>query len=71
MSTRITSAILTTGRERIPEKSDRADVAVGRFPARTVDEAKIMVDKTISYVENKNAGPWQNTVMVMGDDGNE
>ena len=53
-----------------PQRSDRADVAVGRFPARTVAEAKIMVDKTISYVENKNAGPWQNTVMVMGDDGN-
>ena len=29
-----------------------------------------MVDKTIKYVNNTNAGAWQNTVMFMGDDGN-
>lgn len=29
-----------------------------------------MVDKTISYVENQNAGAWQNTLVFMGDDGN-
>ena len=30
-----------------------------------------MVDKTIAYAENKNAGAWQNTLMFMGDDGNQ
>ena len=45
-------------------------MAVGRFPVRTAEEAKIMVDKTISYAENKNAGSWQNVMMFMGDDGN-
>ena len=53
-----------------PAGSDKHDIAVGRFPVRTADEAKIMVDKTIAYVENKNAGSWQNVVMFMGDDGN-
>ncbi|MBO4720553.1 MAG: type IX secretion system sortase PorU [Prevotella sp.] len=48
----------------------KPDVAVGRFPARTVDEAKILVDKTVSYANNENAGPWQNILMFMGDDGN-
>ena len=48
----------------------KPDVAVGRFPARTVDEAKILVDKTISYANNEYAGTWQNTLMFMGDDGN-
>ena len=49
--------------------SDRPDIAVGRFPVTTEAEAKIMVDKTIGYVENKNAGSWQNTIVLMGDDG--
>ena len=48
----------------------KPDVAVGRFPVRTVDEAKILVDKTISYANNEYAGTWQNTLMFMGDDGN-
>ena len=62
---------LDDGEGANPQTSDRADVAVGRFPARTVEQAKTLVDKTISYSENKNAGAWQNTVMVLGDDGND
>ena len=49
--------------------SDRPDIAIGRFPVTTEAEAKIMVDKTIGYVENKNAASWQNTIVFMGDDG--
>lgn len=52
-----------------PTTSDKSDISVGRFPVRTLKEAKTVVDKTISYVENANAGAWQNTVMFMGDDG--
>ncbi|MBO7045140.1 MAG: Por secretion system protein, partial [Prevotella sp.] len=48
----------------------KPDVAVGRFPARTLEEAKTLVDKTIGYANNEYAGPWQNTLMFMGDDGN-
>ena len=48
----------------------RPDVAVGRFPARTLEQAKILVDKTLSYANNEEAGSWQNTLMFMGDDGN-
>jgi len=50
--------------------SDKADVAVGRFPVRTEEQAKTMVDKTINYINNENAGQWQNVVCMMGDDGN-
>lgn len=46
-------------------------MAVGRFPVTTAQEAEILVDKTISYKKNANAGAWQNTLMFMGDDGNE
>lgn len=49
---------------------DKPDIAVGRFPVSNEHDAKTMVDKTISYIQNKNAGSWQNTVMFMGDDGN-
>ncbi len=48
----------------------KPDVAVGRFSARTLEEAKVLVDKTISYANNEHAGAWQNTVCMMGDDGN-
>lgn len=47
------------------------DVAVGRFPVTTEAEAKAMVDKTINYMTNDHAGAWQNTMMFMGDDGND
>ena len=48
----------------------KPDVAVGRFSARSLEEAKVLVDKTISYANNEFAGAWQNTVCMMGDDGN-
>ncbi len=49
----------------------KPDVAVGRLPARTADEAKTLVDKIISYAQNEYAGPWQNEICMMGDDGND
>lgn len=48
----------------------KPDVAVGRFPVRNVDEAKVLVDKTIGYADNDYAGSWQNVICMMGDDGN-
>lgn len=47
------------------------DIAVGRFPVRTAAQAKIMVDKVERYLSNDNAGTWQNTIIFMGDDGND
>lgn len=49
--------------------SDKADVAVGRLTARTDAEAKVLVDKSIGYMENSNPGAWQNLICFMGDDG--
>ena len=61
--------ILSEGAGSHPER-ELQDVAVGRFPVTTAAEAKILVDKTINYATNANAGAWQNTLMFMGDDGN-
>ena len=49
---------------------DKMCVGVGRFPIRTVTEATQMVDKTISYMENKDSGSWKNNVTFVADDGN-
>ena len=51
-------------------KPDMLDLGIGRFPVTTAADAKIMVDKAISYMDNDNAGAWQNVMMFMGDDGN-
>ena len=63
--------MLDDGEGVSPLYPDKLDVAVGRFPVTTADEAKIMMDKTIDYAENKNAGSWQNMLVFMGDDGND
>ncbi len=46
------------------------DVAVGRFPCTTAAEAKILVDKTIAYAVQSPSGAWKNTLVFLGDDGN-
>ena len=44
-------------------------LGIGRFPIRTVEQATQMVDKVISYMENRNIGSWKNNLCFMADDG--
>ncbi len=62
--------LLDEGEGANPQRSDMLDMAVGRFPVSNETDAKTMVDKTIAYVNNTNAGAWQNTLIFLGDDGN-
>jgi len=62
--------ILDDGEGASLQTYDKTDLGVGRLPATDAAEAKIMVDKIVGYVENKQAGNWQNTLCFMGDDGN-
>jgi hypothetical protein len=50
---------------------DRLAIGIGRFPARTLEQAKTLVDKTISYATPKlgNFGDWRNVVTNLSDDG--
>lgn len=48
--------------------SDKVDIGIGRFPVRTAEQASQMVDKTIDYMYNKEAGAWRNVTCFMGDD---
>ena len=51
--------------------TEKTDIAVGRISARTDGDAAIVADKIDSYINNKEPGIWQNTIYVMGDDGNQ
>ena len=50
---------------------EKSDIGIGRFPVTLVSDAKIMVDKSITFLSNQNAGPWKNLVYFLGDDGDE
>ena len=45
-------------------------ISIGRFPVHTVEDAKIMVDKTIHYASNiyPIMGDWRNKVCFIADD---
>lgn len=48
---------------------DKVDVGVGRFTVTTVAQARDAVDKVIAYMDNADAGAWKNTILMLGDDG--
>lgn len=48
--------------------ADKLDIAIGRIPARTLTEARTMVDKIITYVTNPPAGSWKNNILLIADD---
>lgn len=45
------------------------DIAVGRIPARTIEQARVAVDKIIYYESEKTFGKWRNNIGFFGDDG--
>lgn len=61
--------LLADGKGVSPLK-DKPDCGVGRIPVSTEMEAKDVVDKLITYINNTYAGAWHNTICMMGDDGN-
>lgn len=63
--------LLDDGEGANPQSNDKLDMSVGRFPVTTAEQARVMVDKTIGYAQNSRGGAWQNTLLMMGDDGNE
>jgi len=44
------------------------DIGIGRIPARTLAQAKNVVDKIISYHAPTNFGSWRNDVALIADD---
>lgn len=52
-------------------KRDKVDIGVGRFPVTTAEQAREVVDKVVGYMNNTHAGAWKNTILMLGDDGDE
>jgi len=49
--------------------SDVYALAIGRLPARTLNDAATMVDKIISYETTAPLDPWRNRLTFVADDG--
>lgn len=49
---------------------NKLDIALGRMTCLTEDDAKCLVDKVESYMNNTVVGNWKNTVVMLGDNGN-
>lgn len=45
------------------------DIAVGRIPAYTVEQANGVVDKLANYIKNDDFGAWKNQAVFLADDG--
>lgn len=50
--------------------NETVDMGVGRFPVNTVEEAKVLVDKSINYgtVSEDVLGDWRNEIVFVADD---
>jgi len=51
------------------ERSDLLDVAIGRIPVGTLEEANQVVDKIVHYSKSSTThGDWRNVICLIGDD---
>lgn len=50
------------------QRRAKPDIAVGRFPCSTAEEARVLVDKSISYLNNAQTGMWKTRAFVLADD---
>lgn len=53
------------------EYNGTLDLGIGRIPARTADEAQVVVDKIKSYVAPESLGEWRNVFCFIADDEDE
>ena len=50
----------------------RLDIGVGRLPVKSVDEAKVLVDKLLRYGTDKTTlGNWRSQLLLVADDGDD
>lgn len=47
------------------------DIAVGRIPTYTIEQANGVVDKLERYIKNEDLGNWKNQAIFMADDGDD
>jgi hypothetical protein len=49
--------------------NDLIDIGIGRFPASTLSEANVLVDKVEHYYAKESFGSWRNDIVFIADDG--
>jgi hypothetical protein len=52
-----------------PAGSPVPDIAVGRLPARSLEELRVMVRKTLTFERNSRPGPWRRQVDIFAGQG--
>ena len=48
---------------------DKLDIAIGRIPVTSADEARDVVDKAIEYAAGNRRSPWKQRALFLADDG--
>ncbi len=46
---------------------DKPDIAIGRLPCHDESTAKVLVDKTLAYLNNEQVGAWKNRLVMIAD----
>ena len=49
--------------------NDLVDIGIGRFPASSLSQANVLVDKVQQYSSKQSFGSWRNDVVFIADDG--
>ena len=60
--------VMLDANEGLMLTSDTIDVATGRIPVSTVQQASEVVDKILSYYSKDAFGDWRNTITLLADD---
>ena len=50
------------------DNDGKIDIGIGRIPCASISQAKISVDKIVSYATNVSMGEWKNRLCFVGDD---
>ncbi|MFA9390885.1 MAG: type IX secretion system sortase PorU [Prolixibacteraceae bacterium] len=50
------------------ETTGSLDIGIGRIPCRTLEEAELVVNKTINYTDPETMGDWRNVITFLADD---
>ncbi|MCX7797321.1 MAG: type IX secretion system sortase PorU [Melioribacter sp.] len=54
---------------RVSGIDKKADLAIGRLPVQSIDDAESVVNKIIEYENNLEKGAWRYTITLVADDG--
>jgi hypothetical protein len=52
---------------RVDDADSLPDIAIGRLPLQTVEEARVVVDKIINYEKDAPPGEWRRRVVLVAD----